>query len=563
MQDIFFTRRKKFGEILREYDLVTQEQLDNALKIQQTSEKRLGEILVSINALTLTQVAETLAVQLDLQFVQLDRYQAQADAIKLVPRNVAERLKLIPLTIDEDNTLLVAMSDPLDLPAQDEVKLLTGHNLRIATSGRDDIARNLQRIYDFSSNMAGALAASEAVTSMGDAYTPLAATTATASPDDAPLIELVNDMIAQAVRESASDIHVEAYEQMSRIRFRVDGALYIHFEYPASLHPSVISRIKIMSGMDIAERRKPQDGRILTTIDNRHIDLRVSSLPTMSGEKIVMRILDRDNASVDLEQLGLDDEDMMYMERFCELPWGIMLATGPTGSGKSTTLYSMLQKISRPDINIITVEDPVEFYIPGINQVNVNERAGLTFESALRSILRQDPDKIMIGEIRDTDTAQIAIRAALTGHFVLSTLHTNDAPSAATRIIDMGVQPFLLSASLSGVVAQRLVRCLCPHCKEEYELDDDTCEKIGVRPGTHAFRSMGCQQCRNGYKGRRGIYEIMMLNDDLREMILKGADDIELRAAAVKHGMKTLRQAGINAAIRGYTSLEEVLSATL
>ena len=563
MQDLIFTQRKKFGEILREYDLVSQEQLNNALKIQNNStgkRKRLGEILVSINAITMTQVAETLAVQLELQFISLDRFQAQDEAVKLLPKHVAERLKLIPLSLDKDGTLLITMSDPLDLPAQDEVKLLTGHNLRVATSGSDDIMRNIQRIYDFSTNLQSALTDTDTV---GDVYTPLAATTSSASPDDAPLIELVNDLISQAVREEASDIHIEAYEQMSRIRYRVDGQLYIHFEYPASLHPTVVSRIKIMSGMDIAEKRRPQDGRILTTIDGRHIDLRVSSLPTMSGEKVVMRILDRDNSFVELEKLGFEEDDMQHIERFCTLPYGILLATGPTGSGKSTTLYSMLRRISHPDINIITVEDPVEFYIPGINQVNVNEKAGLTFDSALRSILRQDPDKIMIGEIRDTNTAQIAIRSALTGHFVLSTLHTNDAPSAATRIIDMGVQPFLLSASLSGIIAQRLVRCLCPNCREEYMVDEATCEKLGIPPESTAFRAVGCQHCRNGYKGRRGIYELMVLNDNLREMILKGADDMELREAAINNGMKTLRKAGINAALQGYTSLEEVLTATL
>ena len=563
MQDLIFTQRRRFGEILREYDLVSQEQLDNALKIQNTSggkRKRLGEILVSINAMTQTQVAETLAVQLELQFISLDRFQAQDEAVKLLPKHVAERLKLIPLSLDKDGTLLITMSDPLDLPAQDEVKLLTNHNIRVATSGSDDIMRNIQRIYDFSTNLQSALTDTDVI---GDVYTPLAATTSSASPDDAPLIELVNDLISQAVREEASDIHIETYEQMSRIRYRVDGQLYIHFEYPASLHPTVVSRIKIMSGMDIAEKRRPQDGRILTTIDNRHIDLRVSSLPTMSGEKIVMRILDRDNSFVELEQLGFEEDDMKHIERFCTLPYGILLATGPTGSGKSTTLYSMLRRISHPDINIITVEDPVEFYIPGINQVNVNERAGLTFDSALRSILRQDPDKIMIGEIRDTATAQIAIRSALTGHFVLSTLHTNDAPSAATRIVDMGVQPFLLSASLSGIIAQRLVRKLCPFCKVEYEVDPNTCEKLGIPEGSTAFRAMGCPNCRNGYKGRRGIYELMVLDDNLREMILKGADDMELREAAINSGMRTLRQAGIRAALAGHTSLEEVLTATL
>ena len=556
-----FKQVKKFGDILREYDLVSQEQLDTALKLQKTTGKRLGDALVSINALTPTQLAEMLAIQFDFQFVQLDRYQVQPEAIKLIPKSVAERLSVVPLEIEEDGTLVVTMGDPLDLPSQDEIKMLTGHNLRVTISGRDDIKRNLHRLYDITTNLEGVKALSEAT--QVEAYTPLSATTTVAGPDDAPLIELVNDTISQAVREEASDIHIEAYEGTCRIRFRVDGSLYVHLEYPANLHPSVVSRIKIMSGMDISEKRKPQDGRILTVVDGKHIDLRVSSLPTMAGEKIVMRILDRDHAAVELEQLGFDDDDMKYINRFCEMPWGIMLATGPTGSGKSTTLYSMLKRISHPDINIVTVEDPVEFYIPGINQVNVNEKAGLTFDSALRSILRQDPDKIMIGEIRDGDTAQIAIRSALTGHFVLSTLHTNDAPSAATRIIDMGIQPFLLSASLSGVVAQRLVRCLCPFCKEEYELDDATCEKIHVPSHSHAFRPVGCPSCRNGYRGRRGIYEIMVVDDNLREMILKGADNIELREAAIHQGMKTLRQAGINAAINGATSLEEVLTTTL
>ena len=560
MQDIFFSQRKRFGEILREYDLVSQDSLDKALMLQKTSDKRLGEILVSLGALTPTQVAETLAVQLELQFIQLDRYQAQDAAIKMIPRNVAERLQLIPLKLDDDNTLLITMSDPLDLPAQDEIKMLTGHDLRIATSGEDDISRNLQRMYEFSANIEGALTETAEA---GEVYTPLAATTATMNPDDAPLIELVNNAIQQGVREGASDIHFEAYEQMSRIRFRVDGALYIHNQYPAVVQPAVISRIKIMAGMDIAEKRKPQDGRILTIIDGRHIDLRVSSLPTMSGEKVVLRILDRDNSFVELEQLGLEEDDMKIINEFCETPWGMMLATGPTGSGKSTTLYSMLKRISHPDINIITVEDPVEFYIAGINQVNVNEKAGLTFDSALRSILRQDPDKIMIGEIRDTPTAQIAIRSALTGHFVLSSLHTNDAPSAAVRMVDMGVAPFLLAASLTGVVAQRLVRCLCPRCKEEYELDEAMCERLGVPSGSTAFKPIGCQACRHGYRGRRGIYEIMALNDHLREMIIKGADAMELRNAAINDGMKTLRQAGIHAALSGYTSLEEILSATV
>ena len=507
-----------------------------------------------------TQVAEALAVQLELPFIQLDRYQASPEAIKLIPKNIAERLSLIPLSIDEEGALLLTMADPLDLLTQDEMRQLTGYDLHIAVSGADDIKRNLSRIYDFQTNLAGALIDTD---DTEDVYTSLGTINASANPDDAPLIDLVNDLISQAVRENASDIHVEAYEKMSRVRYRVDGSLYASFEYPITLHPSIVSRLKIISGMDIAEKRKPQDGRILTIIDNRHIDLRVSSLPTMSGEKIVMRILDRDHSFVELNELGFDNDDIKIVEKFCEMPWGIMLATGPTGSGKSTTLYSMLKKISRPDINIITVEDPVEFLIPGINQVHVNERAGLTFETALRSILRQDPDKIMIGEIRDADTAQIAIRSALTGHFVLSTLHTNDAPSAISRIMDMGIPSFLLSASLSGIMAQRLVRCLCPYCKEEYELDDHTCEQLDIPAKTHVYKPVGCPHCRHGYKGRRGIYEIMVVDDELREMIIKNENVIDIRETAIKKGMKTLRRAGINAALAGYTSLEEVTSATL
>ena len=479
------------------------------------------------------------------------------EAIRLVPRAVAERLSLIPLSIMEDDLLLVAMSNPLDLLGQDEVRMLTGRNLKVGIATASDINQNLDRLYNLQNNLEEAI--EEVDTDLGQNLE----LDFDASSDEAPVIQLVSNLLQQAVREGASDIHVEVYEKMARVRFRVDGQLYSAFDYPVALHPSVSARLKIMSGMDIAEKRKPQDGRILIRVDGRRIDLRVSVLPTMNGEKVVLRILDQESSSVGLDRLGLEADDMEKIDLFCNMPWGIMLVTGPTGSGKSTTLYSMLQKINQPDVNIITVEDPVEFSVAGINQVHVNEKAGLTFESALRSILRQDPDKVMVGEIRDQKTAQIAIRAALTGHFVLSTLHTNDAPSAATRMIDMGVPPFLVSASLSGVIAQRLVRRLCPICREEYELNENMCETLNVPVGTHAFRPRGCNECRNGYKGRRGIYEIMVVDDDLRRMILEGVSNIQLRAEAIKRGMKTLRQSGINNALAGHTSLEEVFTTTL
>ena len=550
-------KQPRLGDVLIQAGAITKEQLAQALQLQKASGKRLGEIFISEGIISDTRLAEALSTQLRLPLFSLTRYHPMPEAIKMVPRAVAERLNLIPLTIVDDGLLLVTMSNPLDLLAQDEIRMLTGRNLKIGISTHEEIAKNLDRLYNLQNNLEEAIVEIDPDTEVTKELD------LAASGEDAPVIQLVGNLLQQAVREGASDIHVEAYEKSARVRFRVDGQLYTAFEYPVSLHPSVTSRIKIMSGMDIAERRKPQDGRILIRVDGRRIDLRASILPTMNGEKAVLRILDQESANVGLDRLGLESDDMEKIKMFCEMPWGIMLVTGPTGSGKSTTLYSMLQKINQPDVNIITVEDPVEFSVAGINQVFVNEKAGLTFESALRSILRQDPDKVMVGEIRDQKTAQIAIRAALTGHFVLSTLHTNDAPSAATRMVDMGVAAFLVSASLSGVIAQRLVRRLCPLCREEYELAPKTCEELHVPVGTRAFRARGCNECRNGYKGRRGIYEIMVLDDDLRRMVLEGASNLDLRNAAIEKGMKTLRQSGINAALAGFTSLEEVLTSTL
>ncbi len=547
----------KLGDILVQAGVINNEQLTRALQVQRDSGKRLGQIFVSEGIVSEVRLAEALSTQLKLPMFTLTRYRPMPEAIKMVPRAVAERLTLIPLAIVEDDLLLVAMANPLDLLAQDEVRMLTGRNLKVGIATTTDILQNLDRLY----NLQGSL--EDAIVEVDPSLEENKEIDFDSSADDAPVIQLVSNLLQQAVRESASDIHVEVYEKSARVRFRVDGQLYTAFDYPVALHPSVSARLKIMSGMDIAEKRKPQDGRILIRVDGRRIDLRVSVLPTMNGEKVVLRILDQESSAVGLDRLGLEVDDMEKIEMFCTMPWGIMLVTGPTGSGKSTTLYSMLQRINQPDVNIITVEDPVEFSVAGINQVHVNEKAGLTFESALRSILRQDPDKVMVGEIRDQKTAQIAIRAALTGHFVLSTLHTNDAPSAATRMIDMGVPSFLVSASLSGVIAQRLVRRLCPLCREEYELTANMCETLNVPEGTHAFRPRGCNECRNGYKGRRGIYEIMVVDDELRRMILDGVSNIQLRAEAINRGMKTLRQSGINAALGGHTSLEEVFATTL
>ncbi|MDR1048978.1 MAG: GspE/PulE family protein [Synergistaceae bacterium] len=546
----------KLGDILLQANAITERQLMDALRIQKESGKRLGEILVLENVISEVRLAEALSNQLKLPLFTLTRYRPMPEAIRMGPRAVSERLQRIPLSIVEGDQLLIAMSNPLDLLAQDEVRMLTGRDLKIGVTTPTEIKNNVERLYNLQSQL------EEAIVDIGGIEISTE-DLSTATADDAPIIQLVSNILDQAVREGASDIHVEPYEKTARVRYRVDGALYTAFDYPVPLHPAVSARLKIMAGMDIAERRKPQDGRILIKVSGRRIDLRVSSLPTMNGEKMVLRILDQESSTVGLERLGLEEDDLEKIDVFCNTPWGIMLVTGPTGSGKSTTLYSILQKINQPDVNIITVEDPVEFTVPGINQVHVNEKAGLTFESALRSILRQDPDKVMVGEIRDQKTAQIAIRAALTGHFVLSTLHTNDAPSAMTRMVDMGVAPFLVSASLSGVIAQRLVRRLCPLCKEEYEMSDRLCEALEAPKGSHAWKPVGCNECRAGYKGRKGVYEIMMVDDDLRKMILEGASNIDIRAEAIKKGMKTLRRSGTNNALKGFTSIEEVFTTTV
>jgi type IV pilus assembly protein PilB len=546
----------KLGDILLQARAVTDAQLMAALDKQKLSGGRLGEILVSEGIISEIRLAEALSDQLKLPLFTLTRYRPMPEAIHMVPRNVSERLQLIPLSIVDEDFLLVAMVNPLDLLAQDEVRILTGRDLKIGITTLTEIQDNLDRLYNLQDNLEDAI-----VEVYGDLEFPQEEAVET-SADDAPIIQLVSNILEQAVRERASDIHVEPYEKMARVRYRVDGALYTAFDYPVGLHPAVSARIKIMANMDIAERRKPQDGRILIKVAGRRVDLRVNSLPTLSGEKVVLRILDQESTAVGLDRLGLEADDMEKIHIFCGMPWGILLVTGPTGSGKSTTLYSILEKINLPDVNIVTVEDPVEYTLPGINQVHVNEKAGLTFESALRAILRQDPDKIMVGEIRDRNTAQIAIRAALTGHFVLSTLHTNDAPSAATRMVDMGVPGFLVSGSLSGVVAQRLVRKLCPCCKEEYEMSSALCKSLKLPEGTRAWKPKGCNECRAGYKGRKGIYEIMMVDDDLKKMILNGASNMQIRDTAVEKGMKTLRQSGINNALAGLTSVEEVLTST-
>ena len=553
------TTSPRLGDMLVLSGTITDEQLQAALQEQKSSGKKLGEVLVGNKYITEQKLLEALASQFKLQLYSLSRYRPMPEALRMIPQSIAKRLQILPLAIEDGNTLLVAMADPLDVLAQDEIKMVSGMEIRVGLVSQGELERNIERLYSMQESLAGANLEFEDSSQEMDLQQAMSLT----SPDDAPVIQVVNNIIEQAIRERASDIHIEPFERSTRVRYRIDGQLFNAVDFQKNLHPAVSSRLKIMSGMDISEKRKPQDGRILIKILGRRVDLRISSLPTIYGEKIVIRILDQENAMVGLKKLGLEDDDKQKLDYICEAPYGIVLVTGPTGSGKSTTLYSVLEQINKPEVNIVTVEDPVEYTLFGIAQVQVNERAGLTFNSTLRSILRQDPDKIMVGEIRDGETAQLAIRAALTGHFVLSTLHTNDAPSASIRLVDMDIPPFLVASSLLAVIAQRLVRTLCPLCKEGYTLPEPVCKSLGIPPATGAYRPVGCNECRGtGYKGRTAIFEIMLLTETIRELIVNGSSADIIRKEAIRLGMKTLREAGIQKIVSGIASVEDVLSST-
>ena len=551
----------RLGDLLVQTGNLSEEDLRSVLDEQKKSGKRLGEILVKRKLLTERQLAEVLSRQLKIPLISLARYRPMGEALRLVPENVARRLELVPLAILDNNRLMIAMADPLNILAVDEIRILTGMDVEVGIATPTEIFRDLDKFYQVQGSLDDAMV--EVVESSGGTVD-LDREGKTASADDAPVVKLVNSIMEQAVREMASDIHIEPFEKVTRVRYRVDGSLFDAIDFPRKLHPAVSSRIKIMANIDISEKRRPQDGRIMIKALNRNIDLRVSTLPTIYGEKVVLRLLDQSNAMVGLEKLGLDQEDRDVVDEIISTPYGIILVTGPTGSGKSTTLYSVLERLSKPEVNIITVEDPVEYTMTGINQIQVNERAGLTFSEALRSILRQDPDKIMVGEIRDMETAQLAVRAALTGHLVLSTLHTNDAPSASIRLSEMGIAPFLVSSSLLAVIAQRLVRKLCDNCKQEYILPDNVAEDVGLPGGTKAFRPVGCETCRGtGYKGRSGIYEIMKVEEKIQNLILEGAPGHQIEKEARVGGMRTLRESGLRKVKEGITSLEEVLQVTL
>ncbi len=541
----------RLGELLIERGLIAPEDLERALELQRERGDKLGRILVDMGYLAQRDLLNALSAQLGLPIATLTTPPSAPELEGLSPRFLRQSL-LFPVSIDQaEGVLTLAMADPLDFEAINAVQTFSKLEVRPQLASEQDILDALDRSYQEGDRQAATIGFATGDEDDLEHLRDMAS--------EAPVIRLVNAMIAQAIEKRASDIHIEPFEKEFRIRFRVDGVLFNQEQPPRELKAAIISRLKLMAKLNIAERRLPQDGRIKLRILGREVDLRVSTLPTLYGESVVMRLLDRSAGDFyDLRRLGFDDHMLNRMEYFTSLPHGIFLVTGPTGSGKSTTLYSALKRINLPDKKIITIEDPVEYQMDGINQIHVNPQIGLTFAAGIRHIVRQDPDVIMIGEIRDRETADIAIRSALTGHFVFSTLHTNDAPSAVTRLTDMGVENYLITSSVVAVLAQRLVRLICAECRE-------SAGRVLNPWGEHvdAFHGRGCEVCNgSGYKGRAGIFELMELNEEIRDLIMKGADASKLTDAARRNGMHQLREDGWTKVKLGVTTAEEVTRVT-
>ncbi|OIQ10973.1 GspE/PulE family protein [Neomoorella thermoacetica] len=547
--------RRRLGDLLIEAGMLTPAQLEQALQEQKRSGERLGKVLIRLGFITEASMLEVLEFQLGIPKVVLADYHLDPEVVRLVPEGLARRYQAIPIRLD-GNRLLVAMADPLNLVALDDLRLVTGKEIMPAIAAEKEIEAALSRFWQ-----------REPVTSMSEVAAAVAAAESggrAGGTEGAPAVRLVNSFIQQAIQTRASDIHIEPQEGEVRVRLRVDGLLRELTRLPLGVLSSLISRIKIMAGMDIAEKRLPQDGRFQFTLGKRSVDLRVSSLPTVYGEKIVLRLLDQEAMLLPLDDLGFLPAIKERFESLIHSSYGMLLITGPTGSGKTTTLYATLNILSSPEKNIITIEDPVEYLLPGINQVRVNPKAGLTFASGLRSILRQDPDIIMVGEIRDRETADIAVRAATTGHLVLTTLHTNDAAGAVTRLLDMGVEGYLVNSSLIGVVAQRLVRRICPHCREMYEPEPGSPERAWLPGAERLWRGRGCENCHyTGYANRTAIQEVLVMNEELRRLVAAKAPATALKEAAVAGGMVPLIDDGLEKARQGITTVSEVLRVSL
>jgi type IV pilus assembly protein PilB len=549
--------RRRLGDILLEECMLTEEQLKKALELQKKSDKRLGEILVEEGFVTEKDIIEVLEFQLGIPHVKLNKFFINPDIIQLLPEFLARKYCAFPIKKD-GNFLMVALNDPLNVFAIDDIKMVTGLEIQVAIASKKEIEDAIDRYYSVKDSIKKAILDMKEEISTDENEKIIEELE---EAERAPVVRLVNTLIQQAVKKGASDIHIEPQEKNIRIRYRVDGMLYDVMNSPKSLLPAITTRIKITAGMDITKKRLPQDGRIELNFDEHNVDIRVSTLPTVNGEKIVLRLLNRDSVLLDIEQLGFNSRQM---DRFLEMlnyPYGMILVTGPTGSGKTTTLYSMLNLINRPTLNIITLEEPVEYSIPGVNQVQINPKGGITFANGLRSILRQDPNVIMVGEIRDSETADIAIRAALTGHLVFSTLHTNSASGAIVRLLDMGIEPYLLASCLVGVVAQRLVRKICPNCKQAYRADSRETAYLGVdNQNLDLYMGKGCSVCnQTGYRGRTVIGEIVKISQTHREFISQRATSQQIDKISRDYGYKSLKENGIELVKNGITTLDELM----
>jgi general secretion pathway protein E len=565
---------RPLGEILVEIAKLSRERLEEALAQQRGEQAgvRLGEILVRMRAISEAEVLRALALQLDLPYVEtIDPTSIPDDLAAKVPIHFAKQARVLPLGLDGD-AVRVAMADPLDTAAQDSVAMLLQAQVAPEVASAQTVIDAINAVYDRAADEHDKLMEDLETEDLESVAHELEEPTDLLDADDeAPIIRLVNSLLFRAVKERASDIHINPEEKDISVRYRIDGVLREVIRPPKRFQASIASRIKIMGGLNIAEKRLPQDGRIRIKIAGKDVDIRLSTVPTAHGERIVMRLLDKSSVVLDLESLGFETWQLKVMDTLITRSHGIVLVTGPTGSGKTTTLYAGLAKINSPDLNILTIEDPVEIPLKGVGQVQVNPKIELTFANGLRSFLRQDPDVIMVGEIRDLETAEIAIQASLTGHLVLSTVHTNDAAGAITRLVDMGVQPFLVASSLVGVLAQRLVRVLCPECRKPYVPTAEERQQAGLTDAIlaqagnpkHVYRAVGCPACQStGYQGRTGIYELMMVDDDVRPLILKSVDATTIKRAAVERGMVTLMEHGAYKVARGITTAAEVLSVT-
>ncbi|HEX8172735.1 MAG TPA: type IV-A pilus assembly ATPase PilB [Thermoanaerobaculia bacterium] len=567
----------RLGELLTKASLISQDQLKEALRVQKETGGKLGETLIKLGFVSEEDITECLSQQFGVPSINLQHFEIDASVIKLIPGDVARKYNILPVN-KTGATITIAMADPTNVFAMDDIKFMTGYNVEPVVASELGIKAAIDNYYGTTSSL-------ELKKVMEDLQTQetadlevleeeeeLDVNALAEGAEEAPVVKLCNLILTDAIKRGASDIHIEPYEKEYRVRFRIDGILYEIMNPPLKLKDAMTSRMKILAKLDISEKRLPQDGRIKLKIKledkNKELDFRVSVLPTLFGEKIVMRLLDKDNLRLDMTKLGFEQESLTRFEEAIFKPWGMVLVTGPTGSGKTNTLYSALAKVNSPEVNIMTAEDPVEFNLPGINQVQMKESIGLNFAATLRSFLRQDPNIILVGEIRDFETAEIAIKAALTGHLVLSTLHTNDAPSTINRLMNMGIEPFLVATATQLIAAQRLTRRICSQCKEPVEMAPQALLNLGYKKeeigSFTVYKGRGCDKCNNtGYKGRVALIEVMQIDDDIRDLILSGGTAIDIKRKAMENGMITLRRSGLVKIKEGVTTVEEVVRETV